>query len=54
MGAPVSRTEITTLNRVPRENLIEKLIFEQQLQRRKRESHSAYRGNMFQVDKNPI
>ena len=29
MGAPVSRTEITTLNRVPRENLIEKLIFEQ-------------------------
>ena len=31
MGVPVNRTEITTLNRVFRENLIEKLIFEQNI-----------------------
>lgn len=37
---------------VVRTLLPEKLIFEQRLQRR--ESHSAYRGNMFQVDKNPM
>lgn len=39
---------------VVRTLLPEKLIFEQQLQRRERESHSASRGNMFQVDENPI
>lgn len=39
---------------VVRTILPEKVVFEQRLQRREGESHSAYKGNTLPVEENPI